>query len=63
MKVFDEENKKIRLKLAVPDSDDSGENDGYIDIPVGDLVDIYEVGDTQSINLTLTSTANTTEQA
>ncbi len=60
---YDEVNKKIRLKLAVPDADDSGENDGYIDIPVGDLVDIYEVGDTQSVNLTLTPTANSTEQA
>ena len=61
---YDTASKTIRLKLAVPDPDDSGDGDTdgeYIDIPVGDLVDIYEVNDTTSINLTLTPSASTEE--
>lgn len=61
---YDTTSKTIRLKLAVPDPDDSGDEDisgEYIDIPVGDLVDIYEVDDTASINLTLALSASTEE--
>lgn len=60
---YDKEDKVIRLKLAVPDSGDTGEADQYIDIPVGDLVDIYGVKNSSSIILTLTQNASEEELA
>jgi hypothetical protein len=51
---YDAALKAIRLKLAVPDADDNLFGDEYVDIPVGDLVDVYDVENTSSIKLTLT---------
>lgn len=64
---YDKENKIIRLKLAVPDEDDNGniydDDEKYIDIPVGDLVDIYGVENSSSITLTLTPNGSEEENA